>query len=207
MKFDVGPTLLLILTEMCEMYLHSFSLHENNLFEKMKQFQLSSPENINNNNNSIAQYNSIDESIKSLLGGAYHVLIDCRFALTGVVLERHGQTMIERGFINNISHLLKLLLLKLLKYLSLFKSINHNNNNNNNNNSSEDRETLIQSQINTIKLLKDYYAKLFKITEWKYNRIINKNISNLDSENSQEVCYLYDILESLHSCEWLKNNL
>ena len=63
MKFDVGPTLLLILTEMCEMYLHSFSLHENNLFEKMKQFQLSSPENINNNNNSITQYNSINESI------------------------------------------------------------------------------------------------------------------------------------------------
>lgn len=236
LKYDVGCTLLLILTEMCEMYLHSFQLHEITLNNEIKNIKNIKDQNKNHNLSHSSELITsslifIHQLISSLLGGAYRVLIDCRFALTGIVLERYGQVMLENGLIETIIRLLKILLLKLLKYLSFLLPLYDAKGEESN----DDQRTVTSTStsVTTIQLLKEIYSNLLKTTNWKYQSTqINScgssssgggggersvassssaggggSSSSGSGDSEKDIKYLYEILEKLNSCEWLKANL
>lgn len=77
-QYDVGPVLIQILTDMADLYISAFTLEEDtfrSLVAPTSTLQLSS------------------ELIVSLLGGAYHALIDSRYAFTDVVIGRYRPKM------------------------------------------------------------------------------------------------------------------
>jgi hypothetical protein len=198
LKYDVGPTLILILTEMTEMYLHSFHLREDGLARELKILKESSSLD-SVGHESLSSIVTIREFVSSLLGGAFRVLIDCRFALTGVVLERHGLSMVDGGLINTIVHLLTNLLLKLLKYLSspAYRRAD---------------ESPVD-QTKALQLLKEVYSEAFNTTEWSHTPPTTppstlKDISSTkEFTKRKEVKSLYEMLDKLNSCEWLRANL
>jgi hypothetical protein len=198
LKYDVGPTLVLINTEMAEMYLHSFHLRESGLAKELQILKESSSSMDAMGRESLSSIFTIREFVSSLLGGAYRVLVDCRFALTGVVLERHGLSMIDGGLVKTIVRLLTNLILKLLKYLS-----------------SQAYRRLDESpeeQSRGLRLLKEVYSEALTASEWSHTPAAAgaaKESSKKETTTPlrREVRSLYDMLDKLNSCEWLKSNL
>lgn len=177
---------------MTEMYLHAFLLREPKLAEELlalKDDQTQSPDRV-------SRIVTIRQFVSSLLGGAFRILVDCRFALTGVVLERHGQAMVDGGLIQTIASLLKTLVLKLIKYISSQAyELTHG--------------SAPQEQMNTIQFLKGVYSEALKTTEWSFtpNPSPSRDASASISEATKDVRSLYEMLEKLNSCRWLRSHL
>jgi hypothetical protein len=205
LKYDVGPTLILILTDMTEMYLHSFHLREAKLAEEL----LAIKDDQSQSQESVSRIVTIRQFVTSLLGGAFRVLVDCRFALTGVVLERHGQAMIDGGIIHTIATLLKTLLLKLIKYLSsrAYQILSQSSSPPAGASQSDEQQT------KTIQLLKGIYSEALKTNEWYCNNPLPPSSLPKDAGDSQvtthrrDVRSLYEMLEKLNSCVWLRSHL
>ncbi len=90
-KFDIGPTLLLILLDMCSLYLGSYAMSElqlNALYLTKKSLMTNSDEL-----NTSWTPSEASELVVSLLGGALQSLLECRFALTSAVIDSHRSQM------------------------------------------------------------------------------------------------------------------
>jgi hypothetical protein len=201
----------LILTDMTEMYLHSFHLRESKLAEEL----LALKDDPSQSQESVSRIVTIRQFVTSLLGGAFRVLVDCRFALTGVVLERHGQAMVDGGLIQTIASLLKTLLLKLIKYLSsrayqptFLEEDDHGG---------KTAPRSDDEQVKTIQLLKGIYSEALKTTEWYCNLTPGPSSSAREAiaipqgtammTSRRDVRSLYEMFEKLNSCGWLRSHL
>lgn len=119
-KFDVGPTLVAILCDMCNLYLSTFSTSENAIYSYCEQ--------LNANRLSFGrtaqgfasfQPSEASEVVVSLLGGAFQCLLDSRFAFTPAAMSgRRSDPEIVKQ-IRKVTNLLVPVLMKLLKSLKL----------------------------------------------------------------------------------------
>ena len=96
-KFDVGPVLVIILTDMCDLYLTNYTSSE----ESLKL--------ITGNNKDLKLSLKI---VRNLLGGAFLSLLDCRYCFTEVVVTRYKEQM--PNLVQRVYSLICRVLLKML---------------------------------------------------------------------------------------------
>lgn len=121
LKYDVNPTLVRILTDMCDIYMTSYLdcepavISEMNCIRELMESGAKSAPSDSSSTNLLPQ--CTNESITSLLGGALKVLLDCRFAMTDAVVGRYSGEMALLAV--DVARHLQVLLLKLLRILKL----------------------------------------------------------------------------------------
>lgn len=100
-KCDISPTLVLILTDMCDLYLASYAASEPQLSSLVQAKKLIAPVEPALTGVQSAEWTPTEASslVTQLLGGALQCLIDCRYAFTAAVVERYpvrlGQLSVE----------------------------------------------------------------------------------------------------------------
>ena len=144
LKYDVNPTLVRILTDMCDIYMTSYLDCEPEVVSELNcirdlidsgaksatqtqtetdtQTQTESRERDRDRHRDTTCPTHLlpqctNESITSLLGGALKVLLDCRFAMTEAVVSRYPHEMALLAV--QVAGHLQQLLLKLLRILKL----------------------------------------------------------------------------------------
>ena len=202
LKYDVGPTLAVILLDMCDIYLTSYDSRESALRSELSRVMTSmtfvskdSQDTTATSSDVAASVLAIRSTVESLLGGAFRSLIDCRrFVLTSVVIDRHGQHMVENGIITRLLKSLQQLLLKMIKVLS---SVCYEGYQGTSKNSAGDSTCSVKSRDETVNLLKGIYRDLLSVG-LKYSD--TSQFLNTDGTVST-IC---DAVDKLNSSEWLK---
>ena len=188
-KYDIGPTLLMILIDMCNLYLLHFNVSENAIYAYAEQVKLSrqsfelmdtktsSASSLLSSTNDKCSRSEATEIVISLLGGAFQTLLESRFAFTPAVIETHGVEEIN-NFVKRIIKPLTQVLMKILKCISL--------------------------NILTIKMeIDDDYGNDAEI---KSMRSICAELLRLDLNSSPiQASKLYELLDTLNSMKGLKN--
>jgi hypothetical protein len=237
-KFDVGPTLIEILLDICDLYFYSmhnndmeFILNEqinnnfyvdNNNNNKNNNNKIFNNNNINNNNNNINNNNismnkEIFETNIQLLNGIFESILECRCALTTIVLTRYGKVEME---ILSIKILKKIsdFLLNILKSIKRNNAMTKNNIDSSNNvdNDNNDNDNKIKEK-KYIEILKNIYFLLLKgLKDLELNNnsffyfkeiiekyINNEGMNNNRLENLTLINFTYDFLEILNRNECL----
>jgi hypothetical protein len=186
---------------MCGMYLDSYRLREAEILQEINKIRIGANGLSALSSSAAAGVIVVKDSVSNFLGGALRSLLDCRFALTPTVLDRHGQTMIDQKIVKNIAELLKMLTLKLLKVLN-----------------SVCYEDATAARNDTLGLLKNIYSELFKTKAWKCSPSGLENgpspgIHSVqpsmegNSDDFSDASRVYDMLDRLNSSEWLRINL
>lgn len=201
LKYDVNPTLVRILIDMCDIYLTSYLdcepaiVSEINYIRQLMDSGAKSTERKEADNYpSCLLPQSTNESITSLLGGAFKVVLDCRFAMTEAVVGRYPVEMAPLAI--QVAEHLKQLLLKVLRILVLLPS------------RSEVDRVPEKEKEECIKMMKHQYTQLLTLT----NTSIVASDDGKDRAGEQKTgdltvspCpTLYTVLDKLNSSVYLR---
>ena len=126
-KYDIGPTLLIILIDLSNLYLTTFNVSENAIYAYAEQVKLSreslelmdaKSKSISSSDHDKYRQSEATEMVISLLGGAFQTLLESRFAFTPAVIQIHGAEEINK-FVKRVITPLSQVLMKILKCISL----------------------------------------------------------------------------------------
>ena len=206
MKYDVNPTLVRILTDMCDIYMTSYLDCEGAVISEMnciRDLIDSGAKSASGGEDDAASSRHLlpqctNESITSLLGGALKVIMDCRFALTEAVVDRHLGEM--SSLAGQVAGQLQLLLLKVLRVLVLLPAADANALGSSGSAGPGGDHGATLGREECVAVLKAQYAQLLAMTT-------SSSSSSAVSSTSETCQTLYAILERLNSVAFLKQFL
>jgi uncharacterized protein GlcG (DUF336 family) len=100
-KFDVGPALLMLLSDSFDIYLSSFDTAVSGLSSSSET------------TSDVIRHARERDLVSNLLGGAYHACLESKCAFTAAVLDRHGSVIGEMAI--RVTQRLATLLLRILQ--------------------------------------------------------------------------------------------